>query len=226
MDFTDRHVVITGASSGIGRELALALLAEGAFITSLERSKLEPPEERWQSFQADITSGAAVEKAFTKMKRPIDVLVNNAGVMARNTLLDSSEEEYDLLMDTHVKGSWLVLKYALPHLQDGAAVVQMSSRHGLSLPKTPAWYGLSKRIVIDMMEVFAKTYPQYRVKILCPGPVDTPLTRTGASAKDLRAKKKIMCTPKDIVEQLLLLLRSDTKSRLIFDDRTATYFFE
>lgn len=226
MDLSAKHVLITGASSGIGKALALALLKKGATISAMDRSPMEEKIEGWTSYDVDVTKSEEILDAVEKIQVPIDILINNAGVMRRGTLLDSSEEDYDLLFDVGIKGSWLVLKHALPKLAKDATIVQMSSRHAFSLPKDPGLYGLTKRTTMDLADLIAKTYPAYSVKVLCPGPVDTPLAREGVSEADFQEKQKIMCTPEEIANRTIELLESETKTRLVFDNKSCTYLFE
>jgi NAD(P)-dependent dehydrogenase (short-subunit alcohol dehydrogenase family) len=225
MDLRGKHVLITGTTSGIGKQLSIDLIERGARVTSIDRGDVSS-HERHRSLQADLLDADQVAASMKKLEGPIDILINNAGIMRRGELLESSVEDFDLLCSTHVRGAWLVLKHALPHLRPGSMVVQMSSRHAITLPSNPALYGLTKRWVIDMMETFGKTYPQYQVKIICPGPVDTPLTRVGASEEDLQKKRAIMCTPEEISAQIMKLLESDTKSRLLFDIATHTHILQ
>lgn len=226
MELRGKHVLITGSSSGIGRQLAIDLIRHGARITSFERGDVKASDVSWRSLQVDVRKEEDVRKAFDRIDEPIDILINNAGVMRRAKLLDYTAEEFDLMMETHVKGSWLVLKYAFPLLTNGATVVQMSSRHALGLPENPALYGLSKRAAMDLASVFAKTYPQFTVKVLCPGPVDTPLAHEGETPAGWLRKKPMMKTPAEISGKIIELLESDTKSRLLFDTETNTYFLE
>lgn len=226
MDLRGKHALITGASSGIGRALARAVIAKGGTISAMDRTTMKEQVAGWTSYDVDITQSAQVKEAMAKIARPVDILVNNAGIMRRGTVLEISEEDYDLLMGVNLKGAWLVLKHALPLLAEGATIVQMSSRHALSLPPNPGLYGLAKRACMDFAELVAKTYPQYTVKVLCPGPVDTPLARVDVSEADWHEKRKIMCTPEAIAAHTVTLLESDTKSRLIFDSRTQTYLYE
>lgn len=226
MELRDKHVLITGTTSGIGKRLAEDLLAYGARVTSLDRETLQFNDPRRVSLKADLRNTEEVRSAMRRVSSPVDILINNAGVMRRGTLLESSEDDFDVLCDTHVRGAWLVLKYAYPLLRPGSTVVQMSSRHAIGLPPDPALYGLTKRWVIDMMETFGKTYPQFRVKIICPGPVDTPLSKVGTTLEQWNRKRKIMCTPEEISAQIIDLLKNDAKSRLLFDIATQTHILQ
>lgn len=226
MQLRDTCVLITGASTGIGRATALKLLEKGAHIYSLERTPMQEKIEGWTSFDVDITQSDQIAHAIAAIDEPIDIVMNNAGIMRRGQLFDSSETDFDDLMAVNVKGCWLVLKHALPKLRPDATIVQMCSRHALNLPVDPALYGLTKRIMMDMSDLIAKTYPDLQVKILCPGPVDTALARINVSEKAFKEKQKIMTTPEDIAEKTIALLESSTKSKLIFDTRTYTHLLE
>lgn len=226
MDLREKHVLITGATSGIGRQLAVDLLARGSRVTSLDRREYTTDHHAWRSLKADVRDADAVRSCLEQIQEPIDVLFNNAGVMRRGELFDHSPEDFDLLVDTHIRGAWLVLKYALPLLRSDAVILQMASRHALGLPVNPALYGLTKRWVMDMMEVVSKTYPALTVKILCPGPVDTPLSKVGATEAEWLEKRKMMCTPEELSGHIVQLLESDNKSRLLFDVSSHTHFLE
>ena len=224
MDLQGRHVLITGTTHGIGRQLSLDLLAKGARITSIDRTEQHPEHSAWTSLQGDVRVGSQVQSCLERTQGPIDIVINNAGVMRRGGMFDSSENDFSDLVDTHVRGSWLVLKAALPKLAPDATIVQMASRHAIGLPENPALYGLTKRWVMDMAEVIGKTYPQFRVKILCPGPVDTQLTRVGTTPEELEHKKKMMCSVPEMSAQIIRLLEADDKTRLLFDMTAKTHF--
>lgn len=226
MDLRGKHVLLTGSTSGIGKQLLHDLLLRGCRVTTLDRKEQHSTDPAWIPLIADVRDAQAVAQALSTVTEPIDILINNAGVMRRGTVLEQSVEEFDELMDANVRGSWLVLRAALPCLHPSAMIVQMSSRHGMSLPVNPALYGLSKKFIMDMMEVVAKTYPQFTVKILCPGPVDTPLARAGATPEEFTAKQKMMCSAEDMSRQIVELLEADDKRRLTFDTHTYTHFLE
>jgi len=186
-------------------------------VTSRDR---KPPTERkvgWTEIMAGITDSAALGKAFKNMST-VDILINNAGIMRRGTLLQSTEREFDELFAVNVKGSWLVLKEALPHLANDATVVQMCSRHGTHLPKDPALYGLTKNCLLHMSEVFAETYPQYSVKTLCPGPMDTPLARQGLTEEQWRGRQHEISSPASVAALTVELLKDESKKQLLYDE--------
>lgn len=214
----NKTALITGGSGGIGFTLAKALIAKGARVYSFDKVK---PRERIVNFThitVDITQPTRIKRGFQRIKSPIDILINNAGVMRRGSILESSVEDFDFLFDIHVRGSWLILKYGVRHLCKKPVIVQMSSRHGQFLTVDPALYGLAKRWVKDMAELVQITHPAWKVKIVCPGPIDTPLTWTGVSAKERPKKRKLVRQPEHLVAKIIAMLESD-KKMIVFDPK-------
>jgi 2-keto-3-deoxy-L-fuconate dehydrogenase len=226
MRFDGAAVVITGGSSGIGLALVKEFLERGCFVWSLSIDPTPQSHERLVSIECDVRDSKAIAEALSNVNRPIDLLVNNAGVMSRGGIYDTIETDYDLLFDINVKGSWLMTKATLPKLAASAHILFVSSRHALSLPDNPALYGLSKKTVLHLAELTQRAYPQHRIKVLCPGPVDTPLARVGVTAEEWERKRRMMCSPQEMSLKIIELLETDDKSRLIFDMETSQHYLE
>lgn len=226
MRLEGRNVIITGASSGIGLALAADLLARDCRVWSFSTTIVPMEHPNLTSVLCDVRDASAIEAALRMVDAPVDLLVNNAGVMSRGGVLASSEEEFDMLFDVNVKGSWLVTKLAVPRLATDAHILFVSSRHALRLPDDPALYGLSKKAVLHLAELVERAYPAFRVKVLCPGPVDTPLSRVGVPPEEWEKKKVMMCTPAEMSSKILGLLETEDKSRLVFDMETYEHYLE
>lgn len=219
-------MVITGATSGIGLALAEDLVQRGCTVWSLSIDHSPQARDGITFIQCDVCNAEQVTEALNSINRPIDLLINNAGIMRRGGVYDTTEADYDLLFDINVKGSWLVTKAALPKLAPSADVLFVSSRHALSLPDNPALYGLTKKTVLHLAELTQRAYPQHRIKVLCPGPVDTPLARMGVTAEEWAHKQRMMCSPQEMSCKIIELLEADDKSRLIFDMDTNEHYLE
>ncbi|MDP3899732.1 MAG: SDR family oxidoreductase [bacterium] len=226
MDLKNKTVIITGASSGIGYAESKLLAQKGALVACFDLQSPKEPVAGVTYHQLDITDSGAIKKALATIKKPIDVLINNAGVMRRGTVTESSEPDYDLIMNVHMKASWLMFKLVQPKLINSAVILQMSSRHGLNLPPDPALYGLAKSASYHLAEIIQKTFPHYRVKIACPGPVDTPLSRYGTTKKEYEEKRKMMLTPDELAKHLVKLITADEYKKLVFDQDKSAYIFE
>lgn len=168
--------------------------------------------------EADLSQAAEVERAIMQVNEPVDILFNNAGVMRRGTIFDSTEEDYDFLMNNNVKSAWLFLKYAKPKLVDRALVIQVSSGHALKPEPNPGLYTLSKKTTAALAEVLALTCPDYDVRMVYPGPVLTPLLLSGRTPADQERITKLALGVNDFAKKVLELIESSHRELHFVDD--------
>ena len=225
MELINKTVLITGGAQGIGHQLAMLAAVRGARVFVFDVAEPAEPLGGVKYFKVDITSAKSLESAFGKIDGRIDVLINNAGLMRRGNIFETTEADYDLLMNVNLKGMWLVTKYAHSWLTDGATVFFMSSRHGMTLKPDPAIYCLSKHGVWGLAQIVAMTRPDLRVKVAFPGSVDTALTWVQVKEADKEAKRKTVVSPQFIAGKIIELLESD-HSKLVFDEQKKEYRFE
>ncbi len=225
MDLNGKTALITGGSTGIGMAVSLKLAEQGCKVFCFNRTDPEVRHPNVVPVFVDVTKREQVLAGLKEVHGVIDILFNNAGVMRRGTLCENTEEEFDVLFDTHVKGSWLVFTLARPQLAEEAVIVQMSSRHALHPPADPGLYGLSKQTTMHLAELIAKTYPKLRVKTAFPGPVDTALSRFGVDGEALEQKRKTMHSKEFVADKIIALIRDDCE-RLVFDPGTWDYRME
>lgn len=224
MNLQGKHVLITGGSSGIGAALAGALHGRGCSVTALDLRLPRKPVEGVQYVRADITKSEEIERAMGALPSPIDILVTNAGVMRRGTIFQTSEEDFDLLFDVHVKGTWTTIKHAQSHCVKKPTIVHISSRHAETLPENPAVYGLSKRAAEDLLKNVQETFPSYDVRIVRLGPVETPLTHEEETAEGMRKKAPLLRAPEEIATLIVDLLEKDHRE-LLFEGESNAYRF-
>ncbi len=194
MRFDQKHVVVTGASRGIGRAIAEAFAAAGARLTILadDPAITQVAQEIQTTAKAevvpihcDIADRVAVQAAFAKLEA-IDVLVNNAG-LERLTPVRASDpavlNTYHRIIDINVNGSFWVTHAALPHMSRGGRIIFTASIWGKSVEAEFAAYCASKHAVIGLTRVLAKELGPdgITVNAVCPGWV-----RTEASMRSLR----------------------------------------
>jgi NAD(P)-dependent dehydrogenase (short-subunit alcohol dehydrogenase family) len=191
MRLADKVAIVTGGTSGIGRATAVLFAQEGARVVVVGRD-----EGRGQEVVAEIaaTGGTAIfqrcDVRFADQCRQVvegtvrafgrlDVLFNNAGVFYANTVVDCTEEEWDLTVDVSLKGTYLMSKYALPHMiaQGGGVVVNTSSGWGLVGGNEAAAYCAAKGGVVLLTKAMAVDHSRQGIRIncVCPGDVDTPM---------------------------------------------------
>ena len=190
--FGGKVAIVTGAGKGLGRSIALAFADAGASVVLNGRS-VEPLEElasvvRRKGADVLVVTGnvtrsadwtTLVEQTIVRFGR-IDVLVNNAGIMGGATALCRLEEdEFDDVMATNVRGTWLGMKHCIPEMlkTGGGAVVNLSSIHGLHGNAGQAAYSASKHAVIGLTKTAAIDYAKkgIRVNAVCPAAHETDM---------------------------------------------------
>jgi 2-keto-3-deoxy-L-fuconate dehydrogenase len=217
----NKRAVVTGGSGGIGYALCKVLSDQGAVVFSIDKALPDAPINKVHYWNGDVTRDSDLKNIFSEIGK-FDILINNAGIIRRGKIFELKESEYDLLFNVNVKGYWLVAKNGFPYLNKGGVVVFNSSRHGLSLPSDPGVYAVTKQADIGLAEVFSKSYPQFKVKILCPGSIDTPLGRHQVEKAVLEKKKKKMISAEELSKKIITLLLSD-KKWLTFDEKKNKY---
>jgi NAD(P)-dependent dehydrogenase (short-subunit alcohol dehydrogenase family) len=232
----ERIAIVTGASSGIGKAIALAFAREGAkvvIVADLNRNGLESTlvgikQAGGQGIpiQLDVSNADEVrlmmDRVIAEYGR-IDCAINNAGIEgAMASTIDCTEENWDRVIQVNLKGVWLCLKNELPHMlkQGKGAIVNMSSALGLvGIEGYPA-YVASKHGVAGLTKAAALEYAIHgiRVNAICPGVIETPLLERMVSGKReikewLLAKEPIgrVGTPQEIAEAAVWLC-SDASS--------------
>ena len=173
MRFSGKHVVVTGAASGLGLAIAKAAEAEGATVTAIDR--VASPFEN--SRICDIADEDQVKHALSGLSR-LDAVVNSAGIARRAKVDETQMADFDAVMAVNVRGAFLVSKYALPHLREhGGAILHLSSGVATTGTRNRAAYTASKGAILSLTRNMALDYAADRVRVncLCPGFVDTPL---------------------------------------------------
>ena len=181
MKLRGKVAIVTGGTSGIGRATALLFAQEGAKVAITGRS-----DARGQDVVAEIeqTGGAAIfvradVRQAEECRRTVDetiqafgrlyILFNNAGVFFPNTLLDCTEEEWDLTVDICLKGTFFMSKYALPSMiaQGSGAVINNSSGWGLEGGDAAAAYCAAKGGVVLLTRAMAIDHRRHVIRFNC-----------------------------------------------------------
>ena len=190
----DKIALITGGSSGIGRAAAQLFTREGAKVVIADIN-VSGGQETVQLISAaggeahfiktDISESSQVESLVNKtieIHGRLDCAFNNAGITGGvfSSVVDHTEETWDLVLKTNLKGTWLCMKYEIPHMlnQGCGAIVNTSSTSGLmSGGKYRCAYSATKAAIVSLTKIAALEYSEYgvRVNVLCPSVTRTPL---------------------------------------------------
>jgi NAD(P)-dependent dehydrogenase (short-subunit alcohol dehydrogenase family) len=184
MRFSNKHVMVTGAASGLGLAIAKAAEAEGAAIIAMDR--VASPFDN--SRVCDIADEEQVKRALSGLSR-IDAVVNSAGIARRAKVDETQMADFDAVMAVNVRGAFLVSKYALPHMREhGGAILHLSSGVATTGTRNRAAYTASKGAILSLTLNMALDYASdhVRVNCLCPGFVNTPLLASMPSERRAR----------------------------------------
>ncbi|MGW2827857.1 SDR family NAD(P)-dependent oxidoreductase [Streptomyces sp. NPDC001286] len=202
--FTGRTALVTGGGSGIGRAVALAFAAEGAYVVAAGRRR-EPLDEtvaliersggKGLAVPADVSVGAeasAVVRTAVETFGSLDVAVNNAGVFRGGApLADLSEEDWRAQLDVNVTGVFLALRAQVRQMRaqrSGGAIVNVSSTFGAhTSPAGAAAYSATKAAVTALSRGAARDHigDGVRINVVSPGATDTPMSlRPGETESD------------------------------------------
>lgn len=210
MDFKEKVVLVTGGSSGIGKAICEEFSQKGAKVIIFD---ITEPDIRIGCYKVDITKESEIKSALNNIPK-LDILVNCAGVYIQKYVEDTTTEELDKIVDTNLKGTYLVTKSSLPLIrQSKGTIINISSGLGIAPELTSPAYCMTKSAIIMLTKCLAQQLAEenIRVNAVLPGPIDTPLLRSSMATeaefedyKDLNPMKKIG-EPKDVANVVLFL---------------------
>lgn len=230
MHLKDKIAIVTGASRGIGFAASLALAREGATIVGAARSRndLDVLESRIKEIggrslmlETDVTVAASVaacvKQAIATFGR-VDILVNNAGIGGYRPFLEWSEADYDKIMATNAKGTWLFCKEVIPHMrrQKGGQIINVASVAGLQGYPSEAIYCASKFAQLGLTQALDREFYQEGIKVtaICPGGVETHFA-LGDGRTPGAPNLEQFSTAEDVAEAIVLAALPRDRTRIV-----------
>jgi NAD(P)-dependent dehydrogenase (short-subunit alcohol dehydrogenase family) len=238
MRLEGRRALVTGGARGIGRGIALGLAGEGADVAVGYRSDQRAAERTAAEISAlgrraaiargDPSARAAVERvvaAAIDALGGLDLLVNNAGILRRTPFLDIEEREWDAILDTNLKGYFLVGQAVARHMIDrstAGAIVNVSSAGQIVAAPNLTHYCVAKAGVAMLTKQMALELAPHRIRVnaVCPGLIETDLNRKDIADPAFRERRlariplKEIGTPTDVAGAVVFLA-SDQEARLV-----------
>jgi NAD(P)-dependent dehydrogenase (short-subunit alcohol dehydrogenase family) len=214
--------LVTGASQGLGRALALAYAREGAklVINSRSEGSIRPVAEEVEALgtevlalPADVADPAGVDRLVSQAADRfggIDVLVNNASILGpRVRIEDFPEDEWRKVIDANLTGLFLISKAAIPHLNEGASVINLVS--GVSVEGRPEWgaYSVSKFGVEGITQILAAELEERSVRVnsVDPGGMRTDMRAAAYPEED----PKTRITPEENTDVFVYLASDESQ---------------
>jgi NAD(P)-dependent dehydrogenase (short-subunit alcohol dehydrogenase family) len=238
MKLQGKIALVTGGGTGIGKATALLFAKEGAVVTVAGRreSKLLETVEVIQKnggkahwVVGDISKVGDTERIVKETVDEfggLDILVNNAGVFKGMKITDTSEEQYNYIIDINLKGTFFMCKYAVPEIQKrgGGVIINIASALGIKGYKgsSTSAYSASKADVIMLTKALALELAPYKIRVncVCPGVVETELFETLGIPKEKIPERMKMWEafhpigrngkPEDIAQAILYFASDDS----------------
>ncbi|ULL17042.1 SDR family NAD(P)-dependent oxidoreductase [Paenibacillus sp. H1-7] len=226
MSLHGKVAIVTGASRGIGRQIAIQLAQSGAKVVVNYASNSGKADEAVNmieqaggeaaAIRADMSRVSEVEMLFTKTLERfgrLDILVNNAGIMECTAIADVTEEMFDRQFAVNVKGTYFACQQAMKHMAHGGTIINFSTSVSGAMIPTYSVYAATKGAVEQLTRQLAKEFGPKDIIINCiaPGQVSTELFLNGKSEELIDSYRRMnsfgrLGEPEDIANAIELLV--------------------
>jgi len=217
----ENATLVTGAAGGIGGAITSMLRAAGAEVAVADRNTDGIDAEA--HFPGDLTDhnyADALPALAAKALGGLDILINNAGIMRRGKVTDSSDEDFDISVAVNVKAPFQLCRAAIPIMAagGGGAIVNTASCWGVHPGPDHAVYCMTKAAIASLTQCMGRDHAHQGIRInaVCPNEVDTPMLRTGFELRGFDPATAVaeldktvplgrIAQPEDIAEVVLFL---------------------
>ena len=229
-DLTGQRAIVTGASRGLGRHFAITLARAGAEVVLAARGidRLETAVKAIEGFggcavaiEVDVIDEKSVKGCLETAENalgPIDILVNNAGIAVTKPILEHTEEDWDSVLDTNLKGIWLMAQEVtrrMVHRRQSGSIINIASVLGeRGIAQLPG-YCASKGGIINLTRAMAIELAPYEIRVnaIAPGYIETDMNRqffvTQAGQRLIKRIPQRRLGQVEDLDGILLLLASD-----------------
>ena len=221
MNFTGKRALVTGAAGGIGGSITSMLRSAGARVAVTDHNTDGIDAEA--HFPGDLTDPSYANTLPLQAAEALgglDILINNAGLMRRGKVTDSSDEDFDISVAVNVKAPFQLCRAAIPIMAaiGGGAIVNTASCWGVHPGPDHAVYCMTKAAIASLTQCMGRDHAHQGIRInaVCPNEVDTPMLRTGFEMRgfdpatamaelDKTVPLGRIAQPEDIAEVVLFL---------------------
>ncbi|MDH4267056.1 MAG: SDR family oxidoreductase [Deltaproteobacteria bacterium] len=232
MEKRTKSAIVTGAARGIGKAIAVRLAGDGYGLTLLDvlAEELEAAarevggrrENLVQTLGIDVSKSKQVDdavKAHLERFGGIDLLVNNAGILAKGSCEETSDEIWDQILQVNLYGPFFLCRAVIPHMkkQKRGVIVNISSKAARSFtPFGGVSYAASKTGLLGLTRQLAHELAPYRIRVnaVCPGGTETPLARTLRTPEEMERTSRALPLgrlgqPEDVAAGVAFLAADD-----------------
>jgi 3-hydroxybutyrate dehydrogenase len=237
MRLQDKVAIVTGAASGIGKEIAIVFAHEGAKVAIADLDgkaadatarEIDATGKRAIGVAMDVTNEQQVEDGTAKVIQTfgaLDVLVSNAGIQIVAPLVDFEFAKWKRLLSIHLDGAFLTTRAALRQMykQKGGSIIYMGSVHSKEASMLKAPYVTAKHGLIGLAKVVAKEGAAHgvRANVICPGFVRTPLVEKQIPEQ----AKELGISEQDVIKNVMLKETVDGEFTTVEDVAQTALFF-
>ncbi len=184
MRFKGKRVLVTGAAGGIGKVISQMLRAEGARVAAADRNcDTVDAEVRISGNLLDPAYADALPLTAAKALGGLDIIINNAGVITRGPVTETSDQDWALSVGVNVEAPFRICRAGIPLLAEagGGAIVNIASCWGVHPGPNHAVYCMTKAAIASLTQCMGRDHAHQGIHInaVCPNEVDTPMLRTG-----------------------------------------------
>ncbi len=207
MKLKGKVALITGFGSGLGQAIAFLYAREGAAVAGTSKTdgkgretaaRIEKEGGQALFRMGDVSNSAQMKVVVDETLQRfggIDIVVNSAGIRTNGSITDMTEDEWDLTIDTNLKGVFVVSRLALPAMikRGGGVIINIAARSGIAGQAGRAAYCASKGGMITLTEAMAMDHAAQRIRVncICPGPTRTPMVDTSTPERMARYVNRV-----------------------------------